>query len=129
LRHLASAPFIYFMIVPLALLDLFIEIYHRVCFPLYGLTYVKRGEYIRLDRAHLPYLPWYDKINCAYCSYANGLLHYASAIAGETEKYWCGIKHKQEDGFRPPAHHEDFMEYGDEKAFKNVCKLRKTQKR
>ncbi|MGV8162498.1 MAG: hypothetical protein ACP5N2_04175 [Candidatus Nanoarchaeia archaeon] len=70
-----------------------------------------------------------DKFNCLYCSYANGLAHYFTAIAGETEKYWCGIKHNEVDGFKSPSHHKDFVKYGDEKEFKEkYCKLKKQKK-
>lgn len=114
LRHIIGAPFIYMMIVPLVILDLFLEIYHRICFPLYGLEYVKRSKYIKVDRHRLSYLTGLEKINCAYCGYANGLLHYASVIAGETERYWCGIKHKKRrKKFIPPQHHKDFLSYQD----------------
>ena len=102
------------------------EIYHRICFHLYGIKYVKRGEYIRIDRQRLPYLAWWDKINCAYCSYANGLAHYLTVIAAETEKYWCGIKQQEGGGFKPPAHHAEFVPYGDKQAFEEkYCKLEK----
>lgn len=123
LRHLISAPFIYAMIFPLIFLDIFIEIYHHVCFRLYGIQLVKRKNYIRIDRHKLKYLNFLEKINCAYCGYANGLMNYASAIAAETEKYWCGIKHKKHRGFVEPKHHKDFLKYGDEKSFrKKYCK-------
>ena len=116
-RHFISMPFIYIMIFPLIILDVFLEIYHRVCFPLYGLPYVSRKKFIVIDRYKLKYLSFIEKINCAYCGYANGLLHYASKIASETEAYWCGIKHKKDSDFVEPKHHEDFVEYGDEKSF------------
>ena len=124
-QHLLSMPFIYVMIVPMVAFDICMEIYHRICFPLYGLRYVTRSEYIRIDRNKLSYLSWIESLNCAYCGYANGLMHYASAIAGATEKYWCGIKHLEDRGFRPPEHQKDFLAYGDEEAFKEFCKLHK----
>ena len=55
---------------------------------------------------------------CAYCGYANGLMAYAVVIAGKTEKYWCGIKHKKYQNFHEPAHHKDFTEYGDEESYR-----------
>lgn len=118
-RHIISIPFIYAMLVPLVLLDITIEIYHRVCFQLYGLQRINRSEYIKIDRHKLKYLSWYEKINCAYCGYANGLLPYCAKIAAETEKYWCGIKHnkQKQENFREPSHHKSFVKYGDEKAF------------
>ena len=62
-------------------IDLLLEIYHRICFLLYKLPYVKRSTYIKIDRQKLSYLNWLEKLNCMYCSYANGLFHYASIIA------------------------------------------------
>ncbi len=119
LRHFISIPLTWAPLIPLVILDLFIEIYHRICFPLCGIPLVKRSNYIRIDRYKLPYLNWFEKINCVYCGYANGLLHYTTVIAGETEKYWCGIMHDKYKNFVPPKHHKDFLKYGDEKSFKN----------
>ena len=119
LRHLISDPFIYMMIIPLIILDIFMTIYHEICFRLYRIPLIKRSEYIKIDRHKLKYLNWLDKIGCVYCGYANGLVHYALVIAGETEKYWCGIKHQKNDNFKEPPHHQDFSEYGDEKSFKS----------
>jgi len=118
-RNAVAAPFIWLMIVPAVILDVFLEIYHRICFPLYGIPYVKRSQYIRItDRTKLPYLKWYEKFNCAYCGYVNGLLHYASVIAGITESYWCGIAHLEERGYTPTEHEKDFAKYGNEAALR-----------
>ena len=75
---------------------------------------------IRIDRQKLKYLNIMEKLNCMYCGYANGLLNYARVISGETERYWCGIKHKSGDGFNEPEHHKDFLEYGDEEGFRAI---------
>ncbi len=117
IRHLIAVPFILSMIFPLVILDIMMEIYHRIAFPLYGIPVVRRRKYIRIDRQKLSYLNYLDKIYCTYCGYANGMLAYCVKIAGETEKYWCGVKHKQSEGYVDPAHHKDFLEYGDEEAF------------
>ena len=119
-RHTASMPFIYFMIFPIAFLDLCLEIYQQVCFRLYGLPTIDRTKYIKIDRQKLQYLLWYEKMHCAYCGYANGVAHYFTVIAAETEKYWCGIKQEKDPNFIPPEHHKDFMEYGDEKAYLKI---------
>ena len=119
-RHLASAPFIYAMIVPLFVFDISVEVYHRICFPLYGIRLVPRSEYILIDRHKLSYLSAFEKINCAYCGYANGLMAYSSEIAARTEKYWCGIKHSQQSDFNQPAHHKNFLPYGDVNSYKNI---------
>lgn len=90
------------------------EIYHRICFPLCGIPYVKRKDYIKIiDRAKLKYLNWLQKIYCMYCGYGNGVVRYWAKITGETEKYWCGIQHKNPDEYQ-----KDFAKYGDEEDFK-----------
>ncbi len=114
-RHIISGPFIWGMLIPVLFADFCLEIYHRVCFPLYGLQYVQRTKYIRIfDRTKLPYLNWSEKLGCMYCGYVNGWLHYASVIAGKTEHYWCGIMHIQDRGYVPAAHEVQFVKYGDE---------------
>ncbi|PIN68458.1 hypothetical protein COV94_04520 [Candidatus Woesearchaeota archaeon CG11_big_fil_rev_8_21_14_0_20_57_5] len=118
LLHLLSAPVIWAVIIPLIFLDLFAELYHHICFPVYGLKRVRRADYIRIDRQRLSYLRFFDKVNCMYCGYANGFLAYASEIAARTEAYWCGIKHQQGGGFHAPKHHDAFPGYGDERAFR-----------
>lgn len=85
LRHLISVPFIYALIIPLVILDIFLEIYHQICFPLYGIKKFKRSEYIKLDRHKLKYITTLERVYCAYCSYANGLMNYARMIIAATE--------------------------------------------
>ena len=117
--HVVTAPVIYSLIVPLLLLDIFVSIYQVVCFPVYGIEKVKRGDYFIFDRYHLAYLNLLEKINCAYCSYGNGLLGYAKEIAGRTEQYFCPIKHAR----RVVAAHEgydSFAEFGDAEAFRKI---------
>lgn len=97
--------------------DIVSEIYHRVCFPLYGLPYVERKKYIRIDRHRLKYLAWYEKIGCVYCAYVNGWSHYFSAIAANTEQYWCAIRHEKKAGMYEQPHQKDFIEYGDKEGF------------
>ncbi|MCK5415938.1 hypothetical protein KAI92_00755 [Candidatus Parcubacteria bacterium] len=118
--HLISTPIVYGMIIPLSFLDLTSGIYHNICFRLYGLKLLKRSEYIKIDRHKLEYLCWYEKINCAYCGYANGLINYIQAIFAETEKYWCGIKHKKDKNFIEPEYHQDFIDYDDEQKYRKT---------
>jgi len=119
LNDIISVIFIYPMIVPLVVFDFFLEIYHNACFRLYGIPLIERSKYVRVDRHKLSYLNPLEKVNCAYCGYANGLLNYAVKIAGETEVYWCGIKHQANNGFVEPAHQKNFIKYGDEVAYRN----------
>lgn len=112
LRRLISVPFIYMMIVPLFALDFFLEIYHQIAFRLYAIPTVDRNEYIFLDRNKLSKLTPIQKLNCTYCGYANGLLAYGVKIAGETEKYWCAIKHEGDVSNVQPQQKE-FLERAD----------------
>jgi hypothetical protein len=116
------------MIVPVVIADLFIELYHRIAFPIYGIPLVRRSQYIRVvDRSKLPYLTLLEKISCAYCGYVNGWLHYASVIAGRTESYFCPIQHLEERGYKPSEHELHFMKYGDESALKKRYFLHEEQ--
>jgi hypothetical protein len=68
------------------------------------------------DRGHLAYLNAIERLNCMYCSYANGVIGYVREIAARTEQYWCPIKHAR----RVLGTHErysKFCDYGDVEAF------------
>ncbi len=119
-----TAPVIYSVIVPLALLDLFITIYQAICFPVYGIPKVRRRDYLAFDRHHLAYLNALEKLNCAYCSYANGLIAYVREIASRTEQYWCPIKHaKRLVGAH--ARYALFEDYGDAESYqRRLAELR-----
>jgi hypothetical protein len=124
MKHLFSAPFIYVVIVPALFLHVFIELYHSVCFPLYGISYVDRKKYLKIDRHKLSYLNWLDRLNCVYCGYMNGLFAYITAIAAETEKYWCPIRHAVRKGYVEPKHHSQFAKFGDREGYKDVISKR-----
>lgn len=112
-----TAPVIYSGIVPLVLLDLFVTLYQAACFPVYGIAKVRRGDYLVFDRHHLAYLNALEKLNCAYCSYANGLIAYAREIASRTEEYWCPIKHARRV-IGTHARYAGFEDYGDAEGFR-----------
>lgn len=115
-RFWLVAPLTYAMLVPLVILDFCFAIYQNVCFRILGLPILKRSDYVVFDRRKLRYLNWIERVNCEYCGYANGLLHYASAIAAASEKYWCAIQHAKQPGYKPPPHHGEFLPYDDSKA-------------
>lgn len=104
-----TAPVIYAGIIPFLVLDFFVTVFQAVCFPIYGIAKVKRAEYLVFDRHHLAYLNALEKLNCAYCSYANGLIAYAREIAARTEQYWCPIKHAR----RVIGTHDRYVLFGD----------------
>ena len=122
LRHAIAMPFILALIFPLIIMDLCMEIYHRVAFPLYGIPIVQRSAYIRIDRQKLSYLGRLDKLYCMYCGYANGFAAYMVRICGDTEHYWCGIKHKDGGQFIPQPHQKDFLPYDDKQAYDQYLK-------
>ncbi len=119
IRWIVGAPLVWLMIVPVVISDIFLEVYHRIAFPVYGIAYVKRSQYIRIwDREKLPYLTWYEKLGCMYCGYVNGWLHYASVVAGRTENYFCAVAHLEARGYVQSEHEKSFAKYGDEAALK-----------
>jgi len=111
-----TAPAIYALIVPLALLDLFMAVYQAVCFPVYGIEKVRRGDYVFLDRHQLAYLNGLQKLNCVYCGYANGVIALAREIAARTEQFWCPIKHSRRLA-DPHAFYGNFTDFGDAEGF------------
>lgn len=122
--QIISAPFIYLCFVPTILMDVVVSLYQRVCFPLYGIPLVTRGDHVVLDRHKLKYLNLSKKINCFYCGYFTGVISYAQEIAGRTEQYWCPVKHAKK---LKNAHgsYKNFVDYGDAEAYqKNFVKIR-----
>jgi hypothetical protein len=115
-RNVVSAPFIYAMIVPFALLDVFVSIYQAICFPLYRIPRVRRSSYIVLDRHQLGYLNIIEKLNCVYCGYADGVLAYTRQILSRTEMYWCPIKHARKV-LDPHRRYAMFADFGDGEAY------------
>jgi hypothetical protein len=113
-----TAPAIYALIIPLLLLDLFVAVYQAVCFPVYGIPRVSRSDYLAFDRGHLAYLNAIEKLNCAYCSYANGLLAYVREVASRTEEYWCPIKHARRV-LGVHSRYGSFVDYGDADAYRH----------
>ena len=117
LRSLVSAPIIYAMIVPIVLADLAFTLYQWTCFPLYRVPRVQRAEYFVYDRSQLAYLNAIEKLNCAYCSYANGVIAYAREIAARTEQYWCPLKHARKL-LGAHGRYPHFAEFGDGERFR-----------
>ncbi|RKZ95136.1 MAG: hypothetical protein DRQ42_00950 [Gammaproteobacteria bacterium] len=110
--NLITAPIIYTMIVPLVVSDLFVSFYQAVCFPVYKITKVRRGDFIIIDHHQLAYLNIFEKFHCVYCSYANGLISYIQEILARTEQYFCPIKHAHKVLGSHSRYHK-FMAYGD----------------
>jgi hypothetical protein len=109
-KFFLSAPFIYGVFFPIVILDIFVEIYHQVCFRLYGLKLIPRNKYIFIDRQKLTNLHWIFKVHCMYCGYVNGFAAYFTAIAAETEAYWCAIKHEHKESLKHQQQQKQFLE-------------------
>ena len=109
-------------VIPVLITDLWAELYQHLCFPFYKIPIVKRSSYIKIDRHKLKYLGLWQKFYCVYCGYVNGAINYWQEIAGQTEKYWCGIQHRKREGFKSPEHHSrlHFTEYGNQQEFKDT---------
>ena len=116
--HILTAPVIYSLIIPFALLDLFVSVYQAICFRAYGIPRVRRGDHIRIDRHMLGYLNALQKLNCVYCGYCNGLLSYVREIAARTEAFWCPIKHAGPVR-GAHRHYGQFMDFGDAEGFED----------
>lgn len=114
---LLSAPLVYSVLLPFLVIDLWVSVYQRICFPLYGIPRVRRADYIAVDRHKLAYLNSIEKANCDYCGYANGLLGYVREITARTEQYWCPIKHARRVR-APHPRYRHFVDYGDAEGYK-----------
>ena len=120
-----TAPIIYSLIVPFAVVDLWVSLYQAICFRVYAIPRVERSRYMVFDRAGLQYLNALEKINCAYCSYVNGVIAYAREVGSRTEQYWCPIKHARRV-FGAHPRYAGFAEYGDgERYHEQLTGLRK----
>ncbi len=114
---LLIAPAVYGLIVPLVLLDLAVSVFMLVCFSAWGMERVKRADYVVVDRHRLAYLNGIEKLNCAFCGYANGVIAYAREAASRSEQYWCPIKHALR--LRAPhGRYRGFVAFGDGEGFR-----------
>jgi hypothetical protein len=111
-QNLITGPIIYGMALPMALLDLLVTLYQWTCFPIYGITKVRRKDYMVFDRHHLGYLNFIEKFHCTYCEYGNGLMAYMAEILARTEEYFCPIKHAHKI-LGTHKRYNRFLDYGD----------------
>lgn len=119
-----SAPLLYGCAIPFVFLDLFIEVFQTVCFPIYGIPRVHRQDHFVFDRGLLPYLNALERVNCFYCSYVNGLIGYVAEITGRTEQHWCPIKHSRA-ARSAHSRYRKFLAFGDAPAYrKRIQSLR-----
>jgi hypothetical protein len=126
LLSVLTAPVIYALFFPMLLLDVSVTIYQHICFRAYGIPCVKRSDYFVYDRTHLAYLNLIEKINCAYCSYGNGLMAYGREVVARTEQYWCPIKHARKIMAAHP-YYTGFVDFGDAQSYKDELENLRTE--
>lgn len=125
LGHLLSAPIVYTVFVPFALLDISVTLFQQICFRIYHIPLVRRADYLILDRQHLAYLNVIEKLNCIYCGYSNGVIEYVREVAARTEQYWCPIKHARRSP-DPHRYFQRYVDYGDVENYRDrLDELRK----
>jgi len=115
--NIVTVPVIWGCLLPALVLDCWVTLYQAVCFPVYGIPKVKRGQHIVFDRHALAYLNWIEKVNCAYCSYFTGLISYIREIGARTEQYWCPIKHARRIS-SIHSRYRYFFDYGDGEGYR-----------
>jgi len=112
LLTIVTAPVIYSLIVPFVVMDVWVSLYQALCFRAWGVVPVRRLAFFAIDRHNLAYLNGLEKVNCLFCSYANGVLGYVREVAARTEQYWCPIRHARRTR-NPHEHYRNFTPYGD----------------
>lgn len=112
LLNILTVPIVWGCLLPALFMDLAVTLFQTICFPVYGIPKVKRGQHIVFDRHALAYLNLIEKINCIYCGYFNGLISYIREIAARTEQYWCPIKHARRIS-SIHSRYRYFFDYGD----------------
>ncbi len=117
LKHILCLPIIWLCLLPALVMDVVVSFYQAVCFPLFGIPKVKRGEHVIFDRRHLRYLNVIEKLNCLYCSYFNGVVSFATEVGARTEQYWCPIKHAAQLKTIHSRYHT-FVDFGDSDEFR-----------
>lgn len=97
---------IYFMIIPIVILDISISLYQMIYFTAMEIPKISKKQFVVMERWNLPKLTLLQKINCVYCEYANGILAYAKAVGNQTEIYSCAIKHRH--ALKRDKHEKDY---------------------
>mgnify|MGYP001474225800 CR=1 FL=1 len=102
---------IYAMIIPLVFVDITCIVYQQIYFSLNGIPKVPRRNFVLFDRGRLKKLNIWQRFNCLYCDYANGLVAWLVEVLGTTELYSCAIKHPRKNHVKDDQ--SRFHEYED----------------
>lgn len=126
---LLTAPVVYTLALPFVLLDVWVWLFQAICFRAWGINPVGRRAFFAIDRHQLAYLNGVEKLNCLFCSYANGLIAYVREVAARTEQYWCPIRHARRIR-QPHDRYAAFATYGDPVAYHHaLSRLRELLKK
>jgi len=120
-----TIPFIWGMMIPALMADVFVTIYQTVCFPIYKIPKVKRKDYIIIDRYNLFYLDKVERINCLYCEYFNGVIAYVREVGARTEQFWCPIKHSKPMKDKH-SRYDNFFDFGDYNEYRKELEKRRS---
>lgn len=120
-----TIPFIWSMMIPALMVDIFVTIYQSICFPIYKIPKVKRKDYVIMDRYNLFYLDKVERINCWYCEYFNGVIAYTREIAARTEQFWCPIKHSRAQK-EMHSRYDKFFDFGDYERYRRELNSRRS---
>ena len=66
-----------YLCIPLLILahmTIAVVLYQWYLRPLLGTARIRWADYVVVDRHRISELTWFDKLNCMFCSYANGLI-------------------------------------------------------
>lgn len=83
----------YACLLPLIFLDISLWQFQNIYFRIMEIPLIERKKYVILDRFRLGKLSIWQRINCLYCEYANGIVGYSKAVVNQMELYSCAIKH------------------------------------
>jgi len=111
LLQLVGGLLIYSLIIPLVFGHIIAWISQHIYFSIYDIPMLKFRDYVTLDRSKLKKLNLLEKINCAYCGYANATVAWVKDSVNRLETYSCAIKHNVSKPGQ--EHQEKFHEYNE----------------
>lgn len=88
LLNIRTSPITRSCLIPAQFMDLMITRYPYLCYSIYAILKVWRGDTISSDHQYLYYLNPVDKLNCCYSGYFAGILADVKEKAARKEQYW-----------------------------------------
>jgi hypothetical protein len=88
-----GAALTYVMVIPVLIAHCSGWLFEQIYFRILKIPMVPFSEHVTFDRWKLKHLNLFQRFNCAYCDYVNGLASWLKAVVNRTELYSCAIKH------------------------------------